>query len=115
MTAKQLTTKQVKQFKKEIKKHLDLEYDNLGQVNKLLGLSRLTKVDCDCLMFAYALGLANRQREAAWEKIVKTPIDNIFDDELALELQGQICLKWSEGIMMQPNKTIRQAAKEAAE
>ncbi len=115
MTAKQLTTKQVKQFKKEIEKYLDLEYENLNQVNKLLGLSHLIKVDGDCLMFAYALGLASRQRETAWQKIVKTPIDNIFDDDLALELQGQICLKWSEKVMMQPNKIIKQAAEQAAE
>ena len=110
-----MTNKQIKQFKKEIEKYLDLEHDNMNQVSKLLGLSRSIKVNCDCLMFAYALGLASRQREVIWKKIVKTPIDNIFDDDLALQLQGEVCLKWSEGIMMGPNEIIREASKKAQE
>jgi len=110
-----MTNKQITQFKKEIEKYLDLEHDNINQVNKLIGLSRSIKVDCYCLMFAYALGLANRQREVIWEKIVKTPIDNFSDEDLSLQLQGEVCLKWSEGIMMGPNEIIREASGKAQE
>ncbi len=110
-----MTAKQQKQFKKEIKNHLDLEYENLNQISKVTGLSRSLKLDADCMMFAYALGLVSRQYESIWEKVTKAPIDNIFDDNLAVELQSQVCLNWGEEIMHRPNKTIRDAAKQAHE
>ena len=67
------------------------------------------------MIFAYTLGLVSRQYESIWEKVTKAPIDNIFDDNLAVELQGQVCLEWAEEMMQQPNKTIRDAAKQAHE
>ena len=110
-----MTTKQQKQFKKEIKNYLDLEYKNLNQINKVTGLSSSLGLDSDCMMFGYALGLVSRQYESIWEKVTKAPIDNIFDDNLAVELQSQVCLNWAEEMMQRPNKTIRDAAKKAHE
>ena len=110
-----MTAKQQKQFKKEIKNYLDLEYENLNQLNKVTELSRSLELDGDCMIFAYTLGLVSRQYESIWEKVTKAPIDNIFDDNLAVELQGQVCLEWAEEMMQQPNKTIRDAAKQAHE
>ncbi len=110
-----MTAKQQKEFKKEIKNYLDLEYGNLNQLNKVNGISTSLELDADCMMFAYALGLVSRQYESIWEKVTKSPIDNISDDNLALELQGQVCLNWAEEMMHRPNKTIRDAAKEAQE
>ena len=110
-----MTAKQQKQFKKEIKNYLDLEYENLNQLNKVTELSRSLELDGDCMIFAYALGLVSRQYESIWEKVTKAPIDNIFDNNFAVELQGQVCLEWAEEMMQQPNKTIRDAAKQAHE
>ena len=110
-----MTAKQQKQFKKEIKNYLSLEFNNLNQFNKVFGISNSLKLNIDCMIFAYALGLVSRQYESIWEKVTKARIDNIFDDNLAVELQGQVCLEWAEEMIMRPNKTIRDAAKQAHE